>query len=287
MLPTPTGALSGTIEIPKTGVSSTLVVMISGSGPTDRDGNIQGLQGQNNCLRYLAEALARHGIASLRFDKRGIGKSVTPGLKEDELRFETYCEDVGCWVAYARSRWTFKKLFILGHSEGSLIGMAAARQVEADGFISVSGVGRPADLVILEQTRKQLPPDLMKETESIVAALKSGRTVHGTSPALAPLFRESVQPYLISWFRYDPAQEIAKLDMPVIIIQGTTDIQVMADDARLLHEANRKATLTMIEGMNHVLKAIPPDKSKQFASYGDPSLPVMEELVKAVVKFTE
>jgi len=75
--------------------------------------------------------------------------------------------------------------------------------------------------------------------------------------------------------------------MPVIIIQGTTDIQVMADDARLLHEANRKATLTMIEGMNHVLKAIPPDKSKQFASYGDPSLPVMEELVKAVVKFTE
>lgn len=285
-LTTKTGPLHGTLELPKSAASPPVIVIISGSGPTDRDGNIQGAPGKNNGLRYLAEALSRNGVASLRFDKRGVGKSVTSWLREGDLRFETYSDDAAAWIQYLKSRGTFRKLYILGHSEGSLVGLVAAQRGNVDGFISVSGVGRSADAVILEQMRKRLPPDLMKETEGVVAALKSGRRVPSPPPALNPLFRESVQPYLISWFKYEPEKEMAKLAVPVLVAQGTTDIQVTVDDARLLHHAaGKNSTLVVIEGMNHVLKHVPSDTPKQLASYADPALPVSEELVNAILKF--
>lgn len=280
-----TGSLYGTLEIPESSVTLPFVLIISGSGPTDRDGNIQGLQGKNNSLKYVAEALALNGVASLRFDKRGVGKSVSSVLREEDIKLETYIDDVTAWINYLRSRGKYHKLFVLGHSEGSLIGMLAAQQGNVNGFISISGAGRSAPEIIIEQTRKQLPLDLMKEAERIIGELKAGRMVKSPPPALNLLFRESVQPYLISWFKYEPAKEIAKLDIPVLIVQGTTDIQVTIDDARLLNDASKKSKLIIIEGMNHVLKHVPGDVQKQLASYADPSLPVSEELVNALLKF--
>jgi len=283
-LNTPTGILYGTLETPESSSSPLAILIISGSGPTDRDGNIQGLQGENNSLKYLAEALASKGVASLRFDKRGIGKSTSLAAREEELRFETYIDDVIAWVNYLKQQGK-DKCIILGHSEGSLIGMVAAQRADVRGFISISGAGRPASELIIEQTRKQLPPDLMRETERILSELKAGRTVESPPPALNVLFRESVQPYLISWFRYEPAKEIAKLDIPALIIQGSTDIQISVDDAKMLKNASKRARLLIIEGMNHVLKRVPNDVQKQLASYGDPSLPVSEELVSEILGF--
>jgi alpha-beta hydrolase superfamily lysophospholipase len=281
-LETGTGILYGTLETPESSSSPLAILIISGSGPTDRDGNIQGLQGKNNSLKYLAEALASRGVASLRFDKRGVGKSASSSAREEELRFETYIDDVIAWVNYLQQQAKYTECLILGHSEGSLIGMVAAQRANVRGFISISGSGRPAPELIIEQTRKQLPPDLMRETERILSELKAGRTVESPPPALNVLFRESVQPYLISWFKHEPAKEIAKLDIPVLIIQGSTDIQISVDDAKMLKNGCRRARLLIIEGMNHVLKS---DVQKQLASYGDPSLPIPEELVSEILGF--
>jgi len=94
-----------------------------------------------------------------------------------------------------------------------------------------------------------------------------------------------VQPYLISWFRYDPAKSIAELKTPVLVVQGTTDLQVTVDDAKRLAAANPKAKLVIIEGMNHVLKEVPPDRDKQMASYSDPNLRLAPEFLTGVVEF--
>jgi hypothetical protein len=285
-LETPTGILYGAIEVPGGESPFPVVVMHAGSGPTDRDGNSAAIRGKNNSLKMLAEALAERGIASLRYDKRGIAESAKAAPKEEDLRFETYAADLVAWGKQLRADKRFSKIVILGHSEGALIGTLAAQELPADAFISVAGAGKPAGQIILEQTRAA-PPDLKKRTEEIVAELDQGKTAAEIPQPLAPLFRPSVQPYLISWFRYDPAKELAKLKSPVLIVQGSTDIQVTADDARLLAAATPGAKLVLIEGMNHVLKNTPSDLAAQLASYGDPELPVAPRLIEEIAGFVQ
>jgi len=280
------GALYGTLELPASKPPFPVALLISGSGPTDRDGNSRLLPGKNNSLKMLAEGLAGQGIASLRYDKRGIGESKTAGLKEEDLRFETYVDDAVRWAQYLRRDHRLHALVIIGHSEGSLIGMLAARKLPGDGYISIAGAGRPGGQIILLQLRSQpIPRDLMKQVEDIVSALEQGRTADSIPQGFGALFRESVQPYLISWFRYDPAKEIAKLTMPVLILQGTTDIQASVSEANLLAGANPKAKLVVIEGMNHILKEVPEGRDKQIASYSDPSLPLAAKLVDEISHF--
>lgn len=284
-LETPSGVLHGTLLLPESKLPRPIVLIIAGSGPTDRDGNTAGASGSNNSLKMLAEGLAAHGIASLRYDKRGIGESAKHGTKEADLRFDNFIDDAALWSKQLRGDKRFSSLTIVGHSEGSLLGMAAAQGKNADGFVSIAGAGRPANQMLLEQVRPKLPPDLMKTTEEIMASLVAGKTPDSVPPVLNALFRPSIQPYLISWFRYDPTREIAKLSIPVLIIQGTTDIQVNVQDAKLLAKAKPSARLLMVEGMNHVLKEVPSEMEKQVKSYGDPTLPVVPQIVTEISKF--
>ena len=231
-LETPTGTLFGTLELPEGAAPYPVALLIAGSGPTDRNGNSALLAGHNNSLKMLAEALAARGIASLRYDKRGIGDSAKAATDESALRFETYIADAVLWAKQLQGDARFSRLTIIGHSEGALIGAVAAREVGARAFVSLAGVGRPAPDVLLGQLRASLPPDLMQRAEEIIRDLRAGTTVETVPAELQVLFRPSVQPYLISWFRYDPATEIKKLEMPVLIAQGTTDIQVSVEDAK-------------------------------------------------------
>lgn len=287
VLETPTGVLHGTMLLPASKSPYPVVLIIAGSGPTDRDGNSAAISGSNNSLKMLAEDLAANGIASLRYDKRGIGASAKTLGNEADLRFDAYINDAVLWSKQLRLDKRFLTLTIVGHSEGSLVGMVAAQGKNADGFVSLAGLGRPASQIILEQLRPQLPPDLMKSTEEIMALLAAGKTPESVPPSLNALFRPSVQPYMMSWIRYDPAQEIVKLSVPVLIIQGTTDIQVNIQEAKLLAKAKPSAQLLLIEGMNHVLKQVPNEPDKQTKSYGDPSLQVMPQLVTETVKFVK
>ena len=272
--------IEGTLVVPETKAPVPVVLIIAGSGPTDRDGNTLMFTGKNNSLLMLAEALEKNGIASLRYDKRGIAKSGAAGGKESDLRFDMYVDDAARWAKELKNDKRFSKVVIAGHSEGSLIGMIAAQRGDADKFISIAGAGFAAGDLIVKQLEGKVPADMFEQSKRAIASLKDGKTTDDTPEELAALFRPSVQPYLISWFKYDPAVEIAKLKIPVLVLQGTTDIQVSVDDAKRLSKAP-----VIIEGMNHVLKQVPADPIAQQKSYGDPALPISPALVKAIAGF--
>lgn len=284
-LSTSAGILAGSVRCPATPGPWPVVLLISGSGPTDRDGNSAALPGQNNSLRQLAEALGTRGIASVRYDKRGVGASRIAVGSEADLRFEMYADDAAKWAQQLRADPRFTTVTVAGHSEGSLLGMLATRRGGADAFVSIAGVGRPAAQVLHDQLVARAPAALVVEADRAMARLVAGQTADSVPPTLAALFRPSVQPYLISWFRYDPAAELRRLDVPVLIAQGSTDIQVAVQDARLLAAADPKATLVIIDGMNHVLKMVPADQGAQLRSYSDSTLPVAPPLVDAIATF--
>jgi fermentation-respiration switch protein FrsA (DUF1100 family) len=161
--------------------------------------------------------------------------------------------------------------------------MIAAKRCGAAGFISIAGAGRPAAEVLREQLAGKLPQELALRSDVILRGLEAGKTTADPPSELAALYRPSVQPYLISWLKYDPRKEIAALSAPVLIIQGSTDIQVSVDDAKRLAAANREAKLVLIEGMNHVLKDVPKNRERQLASYSDPTLPLAAGVLPAIV----
>ena len=280
------GPLAGTYLLPDSGAPKAVVLIIAGSGPTDRNGNSKMLPGANNSLKMLAEALAENGIGSLRYDKRLIGESTETALTEMELRFDTYIDDARLLLQFLRSK-TDSPLLVIGHSEGAQIATIAAEGEEVCGVIAIAGPGIPAGQIILEQLRPQLPPEFMASTEHIVAELEAGRTVADTPPELAALFRDSVQPYLVSWFVHDPLVDVAALEVPVLLIYGTTDIQIPVSYGERLATASETAELKVVEGMNHVLKLVDANPRAQAASYSDPSLPVAQELVDAAAAFIE
>lgn len=284
-LDTPGGQVAGTLLLPAAAGKPKVALIIAGSGPTDRDGNNATIPGRNDSLKLLAEALAAEGIATLRYDKRGIGASKAAAPDESQLRFETYVDDAAAWIGRLKADPRFASVAVIGHSEGSLIGMLAAQQARAAAFVSIAGAAEGASTILRRQMAGKLPPDLEKENERILSALESGVTVDPVPPELAPLYRPSVQPYMISWFKYEPAQRIADLAMPVLVVQGNTDAQVQIRQANALHAARPNAKLVIIPGMNHVLKHVPADPSRQAESYGDPSLPVSPLLVKAIANF--
>ena len=287
---TPTLTISGSLRLPAAAGKMPVAVIIAGSGPTNRDGNSRMLPGNNNAYKQLAEALAAQGIASVRYDKRGIGDSVAPGMKEADLRFEMYVDDAAAWIAKLRSDPRFSTITVIGHSEGSLIGMLAARRAKADAFVSVAGIARPAGQILRDQLRPQIGKmaELWQQNETILASLEAGKTVDplpspfATVAGLAALYRPSVQPYMISWLKYTPSAEIAKLSMPILILQGSTDIQVTPAEAQALKAAAPNARLVEIDGMNHVMKHVV-DAAQQAASYSDPALPIVPEVPSAIV----
>lgn len=282
-LQTRMGNIYGTLIVPDTNRTSPVALIIAGSGPTDRDGNNPIMR--NNHLRLLAEGLARKNIATLRYDKRAIGESMIPGLQEMDLRFEHYAEDAAGWIRFLGESGRFSNIIVIGHSEGSLIGMLAAQDTEPDGFISIAGPGETAANTIRRQLRSQSPA-LLESAEPILDSLKQGLLVRNPTPVFYQLFRPSVQPYMVSWFRYDPVEEIGKLGMPVLILQGSTDIQVTVSDAEALKQGNDNARLAIIPGMNHILKAAPADRQQNLATYSNPDLPVADELIRQVADFT-
>jgi pimeloyl-ACP methyl ester carboxylesterase len=296
-LETPNATLYGTLELPQSRSKMPVVLIIAGSGPTDRDGNSPALPGANNSLKLLAEALAARGIASVRYDKRGVGETgkamlaavakTKTILREEDLSFENYIDDAVRWGKQLRADRRFSALTVLGHSEGSLIGMVAAQRISADAFISVAGAGRPIRQIILEQVTAQMSPELLKKTEEILEQLSAGKQVAAPPSELNALFRPSIQPYMISWLRYEPGKEIGKLRIPILIVQGTTDLQTRLEDSTSLANSNPAAKLLLIEGMNHVLKTVPNDRDRQVSSYSDPTLPVTPALIIALTEFVD
>lgn len=298
-LTTPTGVLSGTLRMPtatqfssRPGPQVPVVLIIAGSGPTDRNGN-NPLGVKADTYKMLADALAIRGIATVRYDKRGVAASRAAASSEANMRFDDGVDDASLWIEKLRNDNRFKSVIVAGHSEGSLVGMIAARDARADGFVSISGIASRLSDVMRAQLKPQLAalPALAEANESIIKSLEAGNIVSPLPPlvagvpALASLWRASVQPYVISTFRYRPAEEFRRLLRPALIIQGTTDIQVSVDEAKALAAAKPDATLKIIEGMSHVLKAGPADRAANAATYTQPDLPLVAAVPDAIAEY--
>ena len=284
-LDTPTGQLAGSLLLPAAKGPVPVALIIAGSGPTDRNGNSKMLPGANNSLMLLAQALGDAGFASVRYDKRGVGGSAAALIQEKDARFDNYSDDAAGWIAKLKRDPRFSSVTVIGHSEGSLIGMAAANKAGADAFVSISGAGRRASDIMRVQLAPKLNGELAAQNEAILNGLEQGRTTAVVPAAFQGLYRESVQPYMVSWFRYDPAQSIAALTVPVLVVQGTTDVQVAVSEAELLKEAKPRAQLAVIPGMNHVMKMVDAGEGPPFASYSNPALPLAPALSTALVDF--
>jgi len=275
--------LYGTLTLPKSnGEAVPLAIIIAGSGPTDRDCNNP--MGKSNTYKMIAEGLMESGIATLRYDKRMIGQSLSDKITEKDLRFDHMINDANNWVKLFQEDKRFNQIIIMGHSEGSLIGMVSARLTQADKFISLAGPGRAADVIMLDQIGKQMP-FAVPNVKKVFDKLKKGELVTEIDPTMAAILRPSVQPYLASWFKYDPSVEIKKLIIPSLIIQGSTDIQVGVKEAQLLHEAATQSTLKILEGTNHIFKDAPTDFHENIKTYTNPELALNTELLDILSAF--
>lgn len=258
--------------------SKKLTIIIAGSGPTDRNGNQPNME--NNSLLMLAQGISQESDV-FTFDKRIFAMMKTGNIKEEELKFTDFSNDVVDIINYFKTQKKYKKIIIAGHSEGSTIGLLAMNH--ADAIISIAGAGKPIDEILKEQINKQMPA-LNKEVAEIFNELKNEKTVEVKNPNLQMLFRPSVQPYMISWIKINPSELMKKIDKPILIINGTKDIQVSVEDAKLLHQSNPKSQLKIIENMNHVLKKIEKEEDNM-ASYRSKDFKIHEEILVTVNKF--
>ncbi|MDX5415699.1 MAG: alpha/beta hydrolase [Alphaproteobacteria bacterium] len=276
--------LHGTLMLPPAGPARDVALILPGSGPTDRNGNFP--EGKNDSLKMLADGLAQKGIATLRIDTRGVGASLAAAPDEAELRAETFVEDAVAWADFLKSEMPEARLFLIGHSEGALLASLAAQQRDMSGIVLIAGVGRPAPDLIREQiSGSSMSEELKRRSDELLETLKRGETDDDVPRELMPLYRPSVQPYLISWFAYDPAAAFGTLTIPALIIHGSHDLQVRTADAALLAAARPDATFITIERMNHVLKSSPLDRPANMATYADPALPLAQGLTDAIADF--
>ena len=287
--PGPLAPLSATLL--DAGKRAPVVVIIPGSGPTDRDGN-NPLGVTAASYRLLAEALAKRGITTVRIDKRGMFGSKAAVANGNDVTIAEYAADAHAWAKAARTATGAKCVWLLGHSEGSLVALAAGQdRRDLCGVVSVSGVGRRFGTVLREQlTANPANAPILPPALAALDRLEQGQRVDAkTLPApLQPLFGEAIQPYLINLMAQDPAQLAGSLKLPLLVVQGDRDLQVKVTDARALAAAQPKAKLVLVPGVNHVLKSVATDDPvANFATYADPSLPISTGVVDAIAAFVK
>lgn len=276
-----TKLIDGTLLVPETESKMPLIIIIGGSGPTTRDGNQQMME--NNNLKYLAEGLYSNGIASYRYDKRIVKMMKMGKVDERKFHFDDFIADAIAVLEYFKKDGKFSKIVIIGHSQGSLVGMIAAKD-RADGFVSIAGAGQEIDDVIVDQLKNQAP-GLVENARQSFDDLRVNGVAQNYSDGLASIFRPEIQPFIHSWMDYDPKEEIAKLKIPVLIINGDKDLQVQISEAEILHTAKPDADFKIIPSMNHIFKEIQGNDMENYKSYNDYRLPVMPELINIVSDF--
>lgn len=274
--------IQGSLMLPDDSQYSTVALLVSNTATADRDGNEQVMR--NYALKMMALALAQRGIASLRYDKRGVGASRHNGSGGSTL--STHATDIKNLVGSLKRDKRFSKVVVIGHGEGALLGMIAiSRGALASAFISVEGVGRSFDQVLKDQLAHQ-PAQMRDIAYEIIDTLKTGKPYLGVPVFLSSFFAPQLQPYLISCMKYNPQLLIRSMKIPVMVIHGDTDIKVKVEDARLLNAANPNSKLVVIAGMNHVLKDCPSmDRGPQIHTYANPALPINTMLIHELSKF--
>ena len=272
--------VDGTLLLPNKIDKPNLAIIIAGSGPTDRDGNQNLLK--NNSLKKLAERLSENGIATFRYDKR-IVKQMRQGNIDYNISFDDFITDAISVINFFKTKDDFNKIYIIGHGQGSLVGMIAAKD-GADGYVSVAGAGKPIDEVIVDQINNTAPM-FNEDTKRVFSVLKEGKVTDDYPLALATVFNKEVQPFMMSWMKYSPQLELKKLDIPILIINGTKDLQVSIEEANLLKAAVENTQIEIIEKMNHILVPIEGDNLENSKSYNESFRKLSLKLIDVIVEF--
>lgn len=272
----------GTLLIPEAPTKK-LAIIIAGSGPTDRNGNSQ--LTKNNSLKLLAENISSQGIATYRFDKRVVTMMKKRVGRISEVLFDDLAIDVAAIIKHFRAEGTYDDIYLIGHSQGSLVALLAAQQQDVSGIISVAGPSQPIDVSIIEQVTAQMP-NFEEELRANFETLKTNGSLEDYNPLLASIFNKDVQPYLLSWMKYNPSDEIKNITAPISLINGTRDFQVNESEAQRLQDASPNAEITIIKDMNHVLRIINTDDLLvNQKSYQEPNTPISKELIAIIVSF--
>ncbi|MCW3836625.1 alpha/beta hydrolase [Sphingomonas canadensis] len=285
--PGPQGPLAGTAI--DAGPGAPVVLIVPGSGPTDRDGN-NPLGVTAAPYRLLAEALAARGISSVRIDKRGMFGSKAAVADANAVTVSDYSADVHAWVAAIRARSGVPCVWLIGHSEGGLVVLQSAQSAEGIcGVVTLAAAGRPLGDVMRDQFRANpANAPILEPALAAIESLEYGNRVDPADlpPALLSVFAPQVQGFLIDLFAWDPRQLSASSPVPLLIVQGDRDIQIGVSDAEGLKAAAPEARLAVLPGVTHVLKlATAPGFAGSLATYSDPSLPVAPGVVDAVADF--
>lgn len=274
--------VKGTLVTPVSEEKLPLVIMLQGSGPTDRNGNQSFMK--NDAMKKLAQHLAENGIASYRYDKR-IHQAQRLKIAEKDMRFDDFVTDAVSVLDHFKEDEKFENIVVLGHSQGSLVGMLAAKQ-RADGFISVAGIAQPIDSMLTQQIANQMP-GLKENVQQAFSEMRATGSTTSYNPVLESIFRPSVQPFILSWMKFNPLEEIAKLEIPVLLINGSNDLQVTETEAQELKAAHPEAELVILENMNHILRKIDGDDLENSKSYNEPGLPLHPELTAVITRFVK
>ncbi len=287
LAPGPLGELKGTLT--KADPAAPVVLIIPGSGPTDRDGNSPlGITAAP--YRLLADGLAVNGVATVRIDKRGMFGSSGAVSDANAVTIGDYVDDIHAWIHTIGNSTGADCVWVLGHSEGGLVALAAAQQEQSIcGIVLVAAPGRPLGDIIKEQLRgNPANAPFLSEAETAIDSLAAGERVETAElPApLASLFDPAIQGFLISALSLDPATLAGGFAKPILILQGDSDLQVGMRDAEILSAAAPKANLVRLTNMNHVLKVVDPDDlAGNIASYANPTLPLAPGVIDAIVDF--
>ena len=275
--------LGGTLTVPR-GASGAVpvVVIIAGSGPTDRNGNsVMGIR--PNCYAQLAWRLAERGIASLRYDKRVL--PATKGAVDiSRLTLDDFAADARAAAESLARDARFSRVVLLGHSEGSALALIAARQgPPVASVISVSGLGRSLGVVMREQLTRQFDSATLVRYDTAMAQYLRGEQPKDVPAQLGPLFVPINLSFMKSLSSFDPPVAIRGVRQPVLIVQGGRDLQVTVADAERLHAARPDAQLVVIPMANHVLKQVTDTTLiGQMPAYQNPALPIMPDVVNAI-----
>jgi alpha-beta hydrolase superfamily lysophospholipase len=290
-LPTAWGQLAGTLLLPDSRGPWPAALLIAGSGPTDRDGN-NPLGVTAAPYRLLAQGLAARGVSTVRIDKRGMFGSRAAIANANLVTIADYAADAHAWAKAARKATGARCVWLLGHSEGGLVALAAGQdKTDLCGIISVSAAGRKLGTIIREQlAANPANAPLIPAAHTALARLEARQRFNNADipPALQPLFGEAIQLYMIDLLAYDPPRLAASLKLPLLIVQGDRDLQVNVTDADALAAAQPKARKVILPGINHLLKYVgDADRATNVATYANPSLPVAPAAIDAVASFVK
>lgn len=270
------------IELPGTltfsGKKSPLIIWIHGSGNIDRNGN-QGNVIKANYIKQFRDAVNQEGIAFFSYDKSTSNKNNFKFL--EGIVFTDFVSDAQKVINHFKNDHRFSEIILAGHSQGSLIAMLASKNI--DKFISIAGPGESIDKTMVKQITNQ-NANLGKYAAKHFKELKETGDIKVINPFLVSIFSKPNFAFLKSWAAFDPSEEIKKITVPTLIINGTKDLQVTVEDAKKLSQSKNNATLVIIDNMNHVLKNIEID-ADNMKSYYAAEYPLSKELITTVVAF--